>query len=134
MSARAWDIMRELPAIWDPVAGITSASVEIGYRDPASIHEAELPRVLVYNPTTADPELGDFGLRVEEYGFAVLVVGRLGEDEATLELSQRMAAAVNAAAFVAADRAWMSPGSIVVDSDRNRSKAVAILFASWEGV
>jgi len=133
VTARAYDIMDELPAIFANVAGLDAADVEIGYRDPEHIQAGELPRVLIYNPTTADTEPPVYGLRSVEYGYVVLVVGSLDAEEATLELCEQMAIEVAGAALTNADRAYMDPGTILTDADRNVSLVVSALIAEWEG-
>ena len=134
MSARAFDIMRELPAIFGAVTGLNATDVEIGYRDPAKIENSLLPRVLVYNPTTEEPTPPSFGLRQVEFGFAVLVVNDRDTDEATLELCEQMAAALSAASMTNADRAYMSPGAVVTAEKDQVAKVGAILIAEWEGL
>lgn len=134
MTARAYDIMDELPAIFATVSGLVAADVEIGYRDPATIPEGDLPRVLVYNPSTDEPEAPVFGLRSIEYGFAVLVVNLLDTDEATLQLCEEMATALSAATLTNADTAFMNPGSIITDGKRSRAIVGAFLTANWEGL
>ena len=134
MTSRAFDIMRELPAILSAVDGITAESFDLFYRDPDSIDESLLPRVLIYNPSTAEPELPEFGLRAIEFGFVVLVVGQVDSDENTLRIAEDMAAIVERAALVNADRASMNPGSIVTDRERGRARVLASIIAQWEGV
>ncbi len=134
MSARAYDIMRELPAIFATVSGLETADVEIGYRDPAKIEAAELPRVLVYNPSTDESDPPVFGLRAVEFGFTILVVDDVDTDEATLQLSEDMATVLNAATLTNADTAFMNPGSIITDDKRQRAIVGAFLSALWEGV
>ncbi len=132
--ARAYDIMNELPAIFATVTGIVSADVEIGYRDPATMEEDELPRVLVYNPTTDEPDAPIYGLRSIEYGFAVLVVNGIETEEDTLQLCEEMAAALSAATLTNADTAYMNPGSVINAEDRRQSIVGAFMFAKWEGL
>ena len=138
MTARAFDIMDELPAIFATVTGIDAADVEIGYRDPAGIEQDDLPRVLVYNPTTEEPEAPSYGLRSIEYGYAILVINSVSEDgvtdEATFELCEQMAVALSAAALTNADTAYMNPGSLIQSEDDRRSIVGAFLFAQWEGL
>lgn len=134
MSSRAYDIMNELPAIFATVVGLEVADTAIGYRDPARIPEGELPMVLVYNPTTEQPNAPVFGVRSVEFGFAVLVVNALDTDEATLQLCEEMAVALSAAALTNADTAFMNPGSIVTDDKRQRAMVGAFLVAQWEGL
>lgn len=135
MSARAYDIMREFPAIFGTVTGIDAANVEIGrYRDPTRIEESDLPRVLVYNPSTDQPDPPVFGVRSIEFGYAVLVVNTLDTDEATLQLCEEMATALGAATLTNADTAFMNPGSIVTDTKRQRALVGAFLSARWEGL
>ena len=134
MSSRAFDIMRELPAIFATATGIDAADVEIGWRDPETIEPDQLPRVLVYNPSATDPEVAEFGLRNVEFGFAVVVVNALDTDEATLELCELMAGAVNVASFTNADSAVMGSGSVVIVAERKRAIVGALMTAQWEGV
>ncbi len=134
MTARAYDIMRELPAIFATVSGIVSADVEIGFRNPATIAEDELPRVIIYDPTTADPEPSEFGLRADEFGFFMFIVNDLDTDEATLQMVEEMATALSAATLTNADTAFMNPGSIVTDGKTKRSIAVASIVANYEGL
>ncbi len=134
MTARAYDIMRELPAIFAGVSGLVAADVEIGYRNPLAIPEGDLPRVLVYNPSTDEPEAPVFGLRRIEFGFVVVVVNLIDTDEATLTLSEDMAIVLNAASLTNADTAFMNPGSIVTDDKRQRAIVGAFMLATWEGV
>lgn len=134
MSSRAYDIMDELPAIFATVAGLEVADMEIGYRNPARIPEGELPKVLVYNPTTEQPSAPVFGVRSIEFGFVVLVVNVLDTDEVTLQLCEEMAVALGAATLTNADTAFMNPGSIITDDKRQRAMVGAFLSARWEGL
>jgi len=133
--ARAFDIMDELPAIFATVAGIAAADVEIGYRDPKHIETDQLPRVLVYNPTTDEPEPPVFGLRSIEYSYAVLVVNEIETEESTLQLCESMASALTAATLTNADTAFMNPGSVITaESTKGRTVVGAFLFARYEGL
>lgn len=134
MTARAYDIMRELPAIFANVSGLEAADVEIGYRKLTSIPEGDLPRVLVYNPSTDEPEPPVFGLRAVEFGFTILIVNLIDTDEATLALSESMAIVLKAASLTNADTAFMNPGSIITDDKRQRAIVGAFMSALWEGV
>jgi len=134
MTARAYDIMDELPAIFATVTGLDASDVEIGYRDPAHVEQDQLPRVMVYNPTTEEPEAPSFGLRSIEYGYALLLVNAPGTEEATLELCEQMAAALNAAALTNADTAYMNPGSVTHQESTTQTLVVAFIFAQWEGL
>ena len=136
MTARAYDIMRELPAIFATVTGLDAADVEVGrYRDPSGIETDQLPRVLVYNPTTEEPDAPAFGLRAMEFGYAVLVVNDIDTEEATLQLCEEMAVALNAAALTNADTAFMNPGS-VLNAEQSSARTIvgAFMFAQWEGL
>lgn len=135
MTARAYDIMDELPAIFATVTGIDTADVVIGYTDPKHIEEDNLPRVMIYNPTTDEPDAPVYGLRSIEYGYAVLVVNEISTDEATLQLCEEMAAALTAASLTNADTAYMNPGSVVTaEATKGRTVVGAFLFAQWEGL
>ena len=135
MSARAFDIMNELPAIFATVPGIEAANVEVGrFRDPSGIPESELPRVLVYNPTSEEPAAPSYGLRRIEFGFAVLVVDGVDDHSVTLEKMEQMAVALSSASLTNADRAYMAPGSIQTAEGEEQSVAVSILLAEWEGL
>ena len=138
MSARAYDIMDELPAIFALVSGISASDVEIGYRDPAGMEEDELPRVLVYNPTTSEPDAPVFGLRSIEYGFSLLVVNTLDTDQATeettLQLCEEMASQLSKATLTNADTAYMNPGSILHSEDDRQTVVGAFIVANWEGL
>jgi hypothetical protein len=134
MTARAYNIMDELPAIFATVSGIDSSDVEIGWRDPANIDEGDLPVVLVYNPTTEEPQAPVFGVRSIEYGYAVVIVNNLDTEEATIELCEGMSAALTAATITNADTIYMNPGSIVHSEAPRRTLVAAFLFAKWEGV
>lgn len=134
MTARAYDIMDELPAIFATVTGLDAADVEIGYRDPAHVEQDQLPRVMVYNPTTEEPEAPSFGLRSIEYGYALLIVNDVDTEESTLEFCEQMAVALNAAALTNADTAYMNPGSVTHQEGTDRTLVVAFIFAQWEGL
>lgn len=132
--SRAYDIMNELPAIFATVSGIDAGDVEIGWRDPAGIEEGQLPRVLVYNPITDDPEPPSFGLSATVFTFAIVVVNDVETDEATLLLCQEMAIALAAATLTNADRSYMNLGSIATAEQTNRSIVGATLVAEYEGL
>ncbi len=138
MTSRPYDIMDELPAIFATVTGLTAADVEIGYRDPAGMEEDELPRVLVYNPTTAEPDAAVFGLRSVEFAFAVLVVNSIDTDETTdrdtMRICEDMAIALGAATLTNADTARMNPGSTLDAEDDRQAIVGAFIVANWEGL
>jgi hypothetical protein len=126
--------MDELPAIFATVSGIEVADVEIGWRDPMGIEEGELPRVLVFNPETDEPEPPEFGLRFLEYSYTVVLVNDVDTDEASFQLCEEMANALTAAALTNADTAYMNPGSIVIAEQTQRSIVGMVLVARYEGL
>jgi hypothetical protein len=126
--------MDDVAAVIGALSGLTAASVEIGYKDPSTIPEGDLPLVLVYNPTTSEPGPPVYGLRATEYSFLVLLVDAYNTDEATLQLMEEISAAVSSASMTSADLAYMNPGSIITDRKLKRAMVGAFLVAEWEGV
>jgi len=132
--SRPYKIMEELAPLWEAIP--TIGAVEIGYRNPSKIENAQLglARVLIYNPTTAEASRPVFGLQQFEYGFTVLVVGLEGDEDNQLWNAQRMAEVANSAITENADRVYMSPGSVVVsEASKGRTVVVAFLTAEFEG-
>jgi hypothetical protein len=126
--------MDDVAAVIAALPGLTSANVEIGYKDPSTIPEGSLPLVLVYNPTTAEPDAPVYGLRATEYSFLVLLVDAYNTDEATIQLMEEIAEAVSSAAMTNSDLAYMNPGSIITDRKIKRAMVGAFLVAEWEGI